>query len=431
MSVLHQYTMTDVLIIGGGIAGLTAAKNLHKRGLSVKIIEATDRIGGRVKTDIVKGFRLDRGFQVLLTAYPEAQKALNYSKLQLRTIDAGALLHTDKGVFEFADPFRNPSKTFSTLANPIGTWADKLRMLLVKTEINGKDLHEIFTQPETTTYQALRENYNFKSSLIEQFLNPFLAGIFLEKDLNTSNRMFDFVFQMFSNGNGAVPALGMEEIPRQLASSLPNDAIITNEKVVSINKNKATTESGNEFEAKAILIATENNSLDDELSQSYRGTKNQSENNTRGTTNLYFSMDKSIVKRPILCLNSLENRLVNNFVVMSDISSDYAPIDKSLLSVSIVTDDENKDFTEEELIEKTRRELSFWYGTHAYEWDFLKSYSIAHALPNQNSVKHTPSMEDLKIHDGLYRCGDYLLNGSLNAAMRSGRLVARLIGDEI
>lgn len=422
--------MTDVLIIGGGIAGLTAAKNLQKRGLSVKIIEASDRIGGRVKTDIVNGFRLDRGFQVLLTAYPEAQKALNYSKLQLRTIDAGALLHTKKGVFEFADPFRNPSKTLSTLANPIGTWADKLRMLLVKTEINGKDLNEIFTQPETTTYQALRQNYKFKSSLIEQFLNPFLAGIFLEKDLQTSNRMFDFVFQMFSNGNGAVPALGMEEIPRQLASTLPKDAIITNEKVVSINKNKATTASGNEFEAKVILIATQNNSLDDELSQSYRANKNQT-NSSRGTTNIYFSMDKSIVKRPILCLNSLENRLVNNFVVMSDISSDYAPIDKSLLSVSVVTDDENKNFTEEELIERARRELSFWYGTHAYEWDFLKSYSIPYALPNQDSVKYTPSHEDLKIHDGLYRCGDYLLNGSLNAAMRSGRLVARLIGDEI
>ncbi len=418
--------MTDVLIIGGGIAGLTAARKLHRRGLSVKIIEATDRVGGRVKTDIVNGFRLDRGFQVLLTAYPEAQKALSYSKLQLRTIDAGALLHTDKGVFEFADPFRNPSKTLSTLANPIGTWADKLRMLLVKTEINGKDLHEIFTQPETTTYQALRENYHFKSSLIEQFFNPFLAGIFLEKDLETSNRMFDFVFQMFSNGKGAVPALGMEEIPHQLASILPNDAIVTNERVVSIHKNVASTESGNEFEAKVILIATDNN----EFAQSYRANTTENEN-TRGTTNLYFSMDKSIVKRPILCLNSLENRLVNNFVVVSDISSDYAPIDKSLLSVSIVTDDENKDFTEEELIEKARRELSLWYGTHAYEWDFLKSYSIAHALPNQNSVKHTPSMEDLKIHDGLYRCGDYLLNGSLNAAMRSGRLVANLIGDEI
>ena len=418
--------MTDVLIIGGGIAGLTAAKNLHQRGFSVKIIEATDRIGGRIKTDIVNGFRLDRGFQVLLTAYPEAQKALNYSKLQLRTIDAGALLHTEKGIFEFADPFRNPSKTLTTLANPVGTWTDKLRMLLVKTEINGKDLHEIFTQPETTTYEALRENYNFKSSLIEQFLNPFLAGIFLEKELQTSNRMFDFVFQMFSNGRGAVPALGMEEIPRQLASSLPNDAIITNEKVVSIFKNVATTESRNEFEAKTILIATDNN----EFSQSYRANLTQDEK-PRGTTNLYFSMDKSIVKRPILCLNSLENRVANNFVVMSDISSDYAPIDKSLLSVSIVTDNENKDFTEEELIEKARRELSLWYGTHAYDWDFLKLYSIPYALPNQNSVKHTPSMEDLKIHDGLYRCGDYLLNGSLNAAMRSGRLVADLIGDEV
>ncbi|WP_291725342.1 protoporphyrinogen/coproporphyrinogen oxidase [Bernardetia sp.] len=418
--------MTDVLIIGGGVAGLTAARNLHQRGLSVKVIEATDRVGGRVKTDIVNGFRLDRGFQVLLTAYPEAQKALNYSKLQLRTIDAGALLHTDKGIFEFADPFRSPEKTLSTLANPIGTWADKLRMLLVKTEINGKDLHEIFTQPETSTYQALRQNYKFKSSLIEQFLNPFLAGIFLEKDLETSNRMFDFVFQMFSNGKGAVPALGMEEIPRQLANVLSDHAIITNERVVSVNKNVATTESGNEFEARSILIATENN----EFSQSYRAnlTKNTQ---TRGTTNLYFSMDKSIVRRPVLCLNSLENRLVNNFVVMSDISSDYAPIDKSLLSVSIITDDENKDFTEEELIEKTRRELSLWYGTHAYEWEFLKSYAIPHALPNQNSVRHTPSVDDLKIHDGLYRCGDYLLNGSLNAAMRSGRLVAQLIGDEI
>ncbi|PJF38268.1 MAG: FAD-dependent oxidoreductase, partial [Phototrophicales bacterium] len=180
-------------------------------------------------------------------------------------------------------------------------------------------------------------------------------------------RMFDFVFQMFSHGHAAVPALGMEEIPKQLASQLPEESIITNERVVSIHENKAKTASGEEFEAKAILIATEPN----ELSNAYRADLH--DEHPRSTTCLYFAMDTSIFSKPMLALNALTDRLVNHFAVMSDVSYDYAPIDKSLLSVSIIGIPMH---SETELIDAVRREMSYWYGTHAYEWEFLKRYDI-------------------------------------------------------
>ena len=215
----------DVLIIGAGLTGLSAARHLYRQNFSVKVLEATDRVGGRVKTDRVDGYLLDRGFQVLLTQYPETKEWLDYDALDLKPFAPGATILNEQGIHQVMDPFRVPTAAFKTLAAPVGSLADKLRMLWLKNRLKGMTLEDIFAQPEITTLSAIQK-YGFSERMLRNFFQPFIAGIFLENGLITSRREFDFVFKMFSEGDTAVPAQGMEEIPRQLVAQIPPDAVL-------------------------------------------------------------------------------------------------------------------------------------------------------------------------------------------------------------
>ena len=270
------------MIIGGGISGLTAAYYLQKAGLNYQIIEATDRVGGRIKTNVVNGYRLDRGFQVFLTAYPEAKKILNYEALHLKAFDPGAVLLRSGGKVDYiGDPLRQLSSLWPTLTTSAASVLDKFKILSTKTALTGKTIEEIFASEEKTTLEVLQNDYRFSNTIINEFLKPFYAGIFLENDLSTSRRMFDFVFKMFSEGEATIPALGMEEIPKQIASHLDTSKIMYNTKANSIHGNTITTDDGQMILADHIILATEATGL----SKDYAAINVQ----YRSTTNLYFS----------------------------------------------------------------------------------------------------------------------------------------------
>ena len=86
--------MTDVAIVGAGLAGLTCAQDLTRAGLQCTVVEATDGVGGRVRTDAVDGFLLDRGFQILLSAYPQVKQRLDTAALDIGDFEPGALVRT-------------------------------------------------------------------------------------------------------------------------------------------------------------------------------------------------------------------------------------------------------------------------------------------------------------------------------------------------
>ena len=241
-----------VTIIGAGIAGLTAAVYLHKSGFKVKIIEATDRAGGRIKTDKVDGFLLDHGFQVFLDSYPEAKVLLDYKTLNLKKFLPGATVLYDGGQFEIADPFRRPSALFATLFAPVGSIKDKINTLFLKYKLLKISVADLFVQKEQSTLKQLSD-YGFSHKMIDRFYKPFFSGIFLENELTTSNRMFDFIMKMFSEGNATLPELGMEEIPKQLVALLPDNSIVYNTKVLAIDNNIITTENGLEFKSDKII----------------------------------------------------------------------------------------------------------------------------------------------------------------------------------
>jgi len=409
----------NITIIGAGIAGLTAAVYLHQKGFKIQILEASDRAGGRIKTDVIDGFRLDKGFQVLLTEYPETKALLDYKKLNLKRFLPGATVLYDGGQFEIADPFRRPTALFSTLFAPVGSLKDKINTFFLKRKLVKISIPNLFEQAEVETIAQLK-NYGFSQKMIARFYKPFFSGIFLENDLKTSSTMFDFVMKMFSEGDAAIPELGMEEIPKQLVAMLPEHSIQYNVKVTAIENNQIICENGSTLEAEKIIIATDAIGL----ASAYISKEKQ---NFHQVTNVYFEAEIAPTKKAVVVLNaSNDKKWVNNLTVMSNVSNQYVPTGKVLISISYNGIPTIDDAT---LAENMKTELKKWYGNQVEDWKLLKTYRINYALPNQEKVSNEIPDSEMKINGNLFICGDHLLNGSINAAMKSGRMVAEMLDE--
>ena len=412
---------SSVIIIGGGLTGLTAARQLHHKGIDFLLLEGSDRIGGRVKTDVVDGFRLDHGFQVLLTAYPEAKQWLDYSALNLKAFDPGALLlYPDGSKDRLGDPIRDIRSLFPTIFSKAGNLQDKLKTWTLKNRLSGMSIDEIFAQKEVSTLEVLSNDYGFSKQMIQNFFKPFFAGIFLESELKTSRRMFDFIFKMFSEANTTVPNLGMEEIPKQLANPLPEESVITGASVVQIDGQEVKLKDGSTFRAPHIIIATEATGLVKELSKVK--TDHQS------TTHLHFVSEEAPIKAPIIALNTKHNSIANNICTINQVAPSYAPAGQHLISVSVVGDVGLKN---DELSSAVKNELQTWFGKATFDWEHLHTRTIQYALPNQSSVENVIPGQQFEIRDGLYACGDFQLNGSINASMKAGREAADLVAGKL
>ncbi|MEM6523498.1 MAG: NAD(P)/FAD-dependent oxidoreductase [Bacteroidota bacterium] len=404
----------EVIIIGAGIAGLTCAIELEKRGIHPLIIEATDRAGGRVKTDIKDGYLMDHGFQVLLTAYPEAQQYLDYNKLELKTFDPGAIIYEGNRHYEISDPLRNLSSVFSMAFSPVGGLGDKLKMAKLTSNVKKQDLEAIFKKDEVTTLAHLR-NYGFSERIIANFFKPFFGGIYLENVLDTSSRMFDFVFKMFSEGHAAIPARGIEEIPKQLESQLKQTEFLFNTRVKQVN-NEVVLENGETLKPKKVVIATQPEAIMNGFNEKPA---------YQSVLNLYFSCHNPIIKKPLIGLVTEENKLINNFCDLTTVSKAYSPSGKRLISVS-VNNDQNIDIQD-----VVRQELAELSGHDTKAFEFLASYHIPKALPINQDIKYDMAATEVKLHDDIFLAGDYLLNASLNAAMLSGRRAAEAVASSL
>jgi protoporphyrinogen oxidase len=406
-----------IVIIGAGIAGLTCAKYLKDKGVEALILEASDAAGGRVRTDTVEGFKLDRGFQVFLTSYPEARKLLNYEELRFQNLPSGVRIRNGGNFFVMPNPLKDILTAPQALFSPVGGFFDKLKVLQLNLETRGApEPGDAANRNVNESTAAFLKNYGYSETIIEQFFKPFFGGVFLEKALATESGFFKFLYNQFSVGEVVVPANGMQAIPEQIAAHLSANQIRLNTPVAKISGKTIYPENGEIIEAEKIVLAT-----DARAAARLLGEESQTEFN--GTVCLYFASDTPLKLdgEPYLIINSNANELINHILIASDVAPSYAPAGKTLISVNIIG---NKEMSDDDLQEKVRAELFKWFGTKN-DWRHLKTYRIKDALPQ--FFQKTATENDLKINEYTYRCGDYTAYPSLNAAMKTGRKVAGML----
>ena len=220
------------------------------------MVEASDGVGGRVRTDVVDGYRLDRGFQVLLTAYPELERQLDVGALDLCRFEPGALVWDGSATHLVGDPLRRPSTLPQTVVAPIGSLADKLRILRQRVRLRRSDAADLLRQDDVSTLAALRAD-GFSERIIERFFRPLVGGIQLDPSLATSRRMFDVILRSLIVGDVAVPAGGMGEIPAQLAARLPPDRIHLDTPAIAVSPGSVRVEGTREISAATVILAVD------------------------------------------------------------------------------------------------------------------------------------------------------------------------------
>jgi phytoene dehydrogenase-like protein len=412
----------EVVIVGAGLAGLCCARHLKREGVSSLLIEASDAVGGRLRTDIVDGFRLDRGFQVFLDSYPEAKAVLDFKALQLRKFLPGAMVRFQGRFHPIIDPWRDPLSSFKSIFNPIGSLLDKVRVAMLRGRSCRGTIADRFSEIEEQTLSHLRSQ-RFSSEMIDRFFRPFLGGIFLDADLVTSSRMLNFVFRMFATGEACLPSNGMQAIATQLASHLSPDNIRLNTSVCHLSHRSVKFDSGEAIEADRIVIATDAPAAEKLIAPLSSPDPSSMATRGRGVTCLYFSANRSPLSKPILVLNGDGIGPINNLCVPTDVCPSYGPAGKSLISVTVLGCFQDRD----RLQDQVKTQLEEWFGNDVHSWQHLRTYSIPYALPDQSPPALSLPERPVRLGAGIYVCGDHRDQASIQGAMVSGRRAAEAI----
>jgi phytoene dehydrogenase-like protein len=399
----------DIVVIGAGLAGLAAAVELQEAGHAVAVLEAADAPGGRVRTDKVDGHLLDRGFQVVLTAYPELRHTIDVDRLDIRSFEPGALVRLGDGLHRVADPRRRPASALDTVRSPIGSPLDKARILRFLRATSKGTVAELWRRPETTAFERFRRT-GFSNDMIDRFLRPLFASITLDPDLSGSSRVVEFVFRMLASGAAGVPATGMQAIPDQLAGELADGALHVSTPVVSATATAVTLADGQRVEGDAVIVAT-----DASTAAELCGTP---DHGWRSTTTVWFRAPRPPVTEPVLVLSGEGVSPIGSLAVLSQIAPGYAPAGVSTVAVS-------SPGTGAELLAAMRATLRDWFGPMADTWEVLRVDQIdkAHPIRPLGSDHIAP----LQLSNDLWVCGDHRRDPSINGALASGRSVARAV----
>ena len=428
---------------GGGLAGLAAALELRRRGVPCTVVEKQERAGGRVQTDEVDGFLLDRGFQIFLTGYPEAQRVLDYDALDLRPFFAGASIHLGpgEGFPRVADPLRHPVAAIQSAFGPIGSPLDKV--LVGALRFASPFLGDAYSllgsgkEEETTAAEALR-GLGLSESIVRPFFRPFLAGIFFNPTLGVSSRLTKFVLKVLADGPQCLPAKGMGAVSAQLAARAERGGarLLLGRGVQAVEWEGAAPrvvlDDGAALEAPlGVVLATEGPEAFRLAGDFMEGAPSKAEEPV-GTVCVYFRATEPPSRDKILFLDGRGEELVNNCCVPSNVCPDYAPKGQALISTSIVGSKSYLDglcADDAELAAEVKRCLGGWFGEAAVApWELLKVYRIPYGQPNQNPPTDFDRSVRLRSADRcLYVCGDHRTSGTLDGALLSGRRAAEAL----
>jgi phytoene dehydrogenase-like protein len=401
--------MTDVVVVGGGLAGLSCALHLAQRGLQPTVLEASDGVGGRVRTDVVDGFRLDRGFQVYLTAYREGRRVLDLDALDLRHFEPGALVWAEGAFHRVTDPLRRPGGAWSSFRAPVGTAADKLRIARLASRLRDGDPARFLEQGGGRTAADVLADAGLSGDIVERLVRPLFAGISLDRDLGAPAGMFEFVWGALAGGNAAVPASGMQAIPDQLAARLPEGSVRLAAPVARVDAGGVVLSDGERIAARAVVIATQG-------PEASRLT-GLPDPGSRSVTGVWFAADEPPLRGPYIALDS-QMAPATNLAVMSEVAPTYAPSGRALVAVQALGNDA-------EVAASVRNRMRELFGGPVDGWEMIATQRIAHGHPARYGVG------DPRIGRARYVAGDHRHSPSIEGALRSGRAAADAVAGDL
>ncbi|MEU5944427.1 NAD(P)/FAD-dependent oxidoreductase [Micromonospora sp. NPDC047465] len=394
---------TDVVVVGGGLAGLAAARRLHRAGVPWRLLEAGGRLGGRVATDAVDGYLLDRGFQVLNTAYPRLGTLLDVDRLRLGHFTSGVLVRKGDRLTRLVNPLREPTGTPGTALAGIGSLRDRLRLAALAAGCATLPKSRLLAAPETTTETALRRA-GLSDTIIEELLRPFLSGVFVERELETSSHVLSMVLRSFARGRIGLPAEGMAALPRAVADPLPAELIDLDTPVSAVAPGRVRTQAG-DIRCRAVVVAVDPPAAAT-LLPALPAVR------THSYTTYYHSAQEAPLDEPILLVDGDRREVVANTVVVSRAAPTYAPAGRHLIATSVVGPSAPPEPT-------VRSELSRLYGRSTADWTHLTTVSVPDALPAAPPPQGR-LRKPVALGEGLFVAGDHRDSPSIQGALASG-----------
>jgi len=405
----------DVVVVGAGLAGLAVARAVEAAGRTVVIVEASDGVGGRVRTDIVDGFRLDRGFQVLLTAYPEVGRQLDLPALRPCAFDPGSLVWLGKRMHAIGDPTRKPSMLFSSAFAPVGSVIDKVRLAGVLHRLRKADPVSLLHREDVSTLTSLRDQ-GFSTRMIDRFFRPLLGGIQLDVNLSASRRMADIILRCLAVGDSVVPALGMQAIPDQMAAGLLLGTVHLGCAAAVVAPGEVRLVDGRVVRAARVVVATEGPAAAKLLSE-----RHVAEPVSRTVSCVWFAAPKPPMDDKLIVLDGTVTGPALNVAVMSNVSPSYAPQGQALIAAACPAAEGDLSALPDAVHAQLRR----WWGAQVDEWRVLRTDTIAHGQPD--SQPPFAPKKPVALGDGLFVCGDHRDTPSIQGALFSGRRTAEAV----
>ncbi|GHG07826.1 NAD(P)/FAD-dependent oxidoreductase [Streptomyces filamentosus] len=403
----------DVVVVGAGAAGLACAGDLCAAGSRVLLLEAAEEAGGRMRTDRVNGFTLDRGFQVFNTSYPQVKRRVDLKALRLRPFTPGVLVHTDDGPRRFTDPTRRPGESRDLLPGRLASGRDLLALAALSARDALAPAAVLRRGGDGTTRDALARA-GVSPHLVETFFRPFLSGVFLEDRLETSARFFHLVWRSMLRGTLCLPAGGIGAVPAQLASRLPPGVLRTSAPVSALTPGGVLLADGRETAARAVVVAT-GQRVAAELLPGLRVPDG------RTVTTLYHAVPRPPLGEPVLVVDSRRRFL--NTCVLTAVQPGFSSDGRALVSTSVLGSPGPADG------KAVLDALGEAYGVGTDDWEPVHRVTVADALPAMPAP--LPLSRTVRREPGRYVCGDHRATGSLQGALASGARAARAVLDDL
>ncbi|MEU2565251.1 NAD(P)/FAD-dependent oxidoreductase [Streptomyces althioticus] len=403
----HRRGAPDVVVVGAGLAGLACALDLCRAGRRVALLEASDGVGGRMRTDRRDGFLLDRGFQVFNTSYPQVKRRLDLGSLRLRPFTAGVVAHTSRGPVRLVDPTRESGASEALTPGRLPGARDLAALAGLTAWDTLLPASAVRRRRDGSTSRALKRA-GVSDAMVDEILRPFLSGVFLEDRLETSARFFHLVWRSMVRGSLCLPARGVGAVPAQLAAGLPDGVLRLGTPVSSLTDDGVLTEDGSEIPSRAVVVATEPATA----ALLLPGLPVPA---TRTVTTYHHAADASPADEPVLRVDSTGTVL--NTCVLSRVAPTYAPEGIALISTSVLGADEpGRERT-------VLRRLAELYGTDTGGWQRVDVRTVEGALPAM--APPWPLSRTTRLWPGRYVCGDHRATGSVQGALASGTRAAR------